>query len=360
MISQQKSIACPFRNYNLGSLVNFKWIVSQYGKEILANPFIPYRKMKDDIRVRQAILDSNHGSTCRLDVFESDGSPYFKRMYICFKGVKDGWLAGCKKVIGLDGCFLKYTCRGELLTAMGRDANNQIYPIAWAVVRVENAENWSCFLALLHDDLALNDGTCITIMSDSHKFASAHYIGTGLSFLVVSKSEKIEIDMRVMKKGHNKASCKNETRPKHGIKKPPSRKRQPVTGKTASRGGLGCKGGRKGGRGMGGKNSSRCGGDSSRECPSSGAGTIKLWSDGHLTAQQIEEETHEAVIEESHQDVVEETHEIADEGKAVDKGKAISEVPHDTTEQAKVDKDKAVDDTTKQGKSGNKKRNRQK
>ncbi|GKF01969.1 hypothetical protein Tco_0028892, partial [Tanacetum coccineum] len=96
---------------------------------------------------KQAILDSNPGSTCRLDVFESDGSPYFKRMYICFKGVKDGW-----------------------------DANNQMHPIALAVVRVENAKNWRWFLALLHDDLALNngtgilnDGTVITIISDSHK-----------------------------------------------------------------------------------------------------------------------------------------------------------------------------------------------
>ena len=78
-------------------------------------------------------------------------------------------MAGCRKVIGLDGCFLKHTCKGELLTAMGRDANNQMYPIAWAVVRVENSENWMWFLSLLQDDLALNDGTGITIISDSHK-----------------------------------------------------------------------------------------------------------------------------------------------------------------------------------------------
>ncbi|GJX10242.1 hypothetical protein Tco_0460919 [Tanacetum coccineum] len=29
---------------------------------------------------------------------------------------------------------------------MGRDANNQMYPIAWAVVRVENADNWGWFM----------------------------------------------------------------------------------------------------------------------------------------------------------------------------------------------------------------------
>ncbi|GJT21399.1 hypothetical protein Tco_0891336 [Tanacetum coccineum] len=194
------------RNYNLGALVTYRWIALQYFKEIIEDPFMSLRKMRDDIRqkfmidvslgqctrakqlalfdneggliehygklyqYRQALLESNPGSTCRLDVDESaNGSATFKRIYICFKGVKDGWLAGCRKVIGLDGCFLKHTCRGELLTAMGRDANNQMYPIAWAVVRVENADNWGWFLHLLHDDLSLNDGNGITIISDSHK-----------------------------------------------------------------------------------------------------------------------------------------------------------------------------------------------
>ena len=48
---------------------------------------------------------------------------------------------GCIKIIGFDGCFLKGASCGELLTAIGRDGNNQIYPIAWAVVEVENTEN---------------------------------------------------------------------------------------------------------------------------------------------------------------------------------------------------------------------------
>ncbi|GKC88698.1 splicing factor, partial [Tanacetum coccineum] len=86
-----------------------------------------------------------------------------------YKGVKDGWLAGFRKVIGLDGCFLKHTCKWEFLTAMRRDANNQMYHVAWAVVRVENKENWSWFLSLLHDDLNLNNGNSLTIISDSHK-----------------------------------------------------------------------------------------------------------------------------------------------------------------------------------------------
>ncbi|GJZ29628.1 hypothetical protein Tco_0574275, partial [Tanacetum coccineum] len=43
---------------------------------------------------------SNPGSTCRLDDEKtSSGNNYFKRIYVCFKGVMDGWLAGCRKVL---------------------------------------------------------------------------------------------------------------------------------------------------------------------------------------------------------------------------------------------------------------------
>ncbi|GJR15859.1 hypothetical protein Tco_0798511 [Tanacetum coccineum] len=120
---------------------------------------------------RQVVLESNPGSTCHIDqeVLEDDGKIHFTRMYVCFKGLKDGWLTGCRRVIGLDGCFLTHYCKGELLTAVGRDANNQMFPIAWAVIKVENKNNWCWFLSLLCDDLDLQDGLGITIISDGHK-----------------------------------------------------------------------------------------------------------------------------------------------------------------------------------------------
>nr|GEU88566.1 hypothetical protein [Tanacetum cinerariifolium] len=71
---------------------------------------------------------SGHESSVHLHVDEKDdGKIYFKRIYICFKAMIEGWSAGCRKVIGLDGCFLKSTCRGELLTAMGRDEEIRVY-----------------------------------------------------------------------------------------------------------------------------------------------------------------------------------------------------------------------------------------
>lgn len=72
--------------------------------------------------------------------YPNDPIPDFSRMYVCFGALKHGWLAGCGPIIGIDGCFLKGICGGVLLSAVGRDGNNQMYPIAWAVVETESSE----------------------------------------------------------------------------------------------------------------------------------------------------------------------------------------------------------------------------
>jgi hypothetical protein len=78
--------------------------------------------------------------------------PVFQRFYVCFDACKRGFLSGCREVIGVDGCFFKGACNGELLCALGRDANNQIYPIAWAVVEKETEDSWLWFLGHLQKD----------------------------------------------------------------------------------------------------------------------------------------------------------------------------------------------------------------
>nr|KAJ0215437.1 hypothetical protein LSAT_V11C300115580 [Lactuca sativa] len=117
----------------------------------------------------EEIRRSNLGSTVKIDINMSDEKKYFSTFYVCFDGVKKGWIEGCKRIIGLDGWFLKGICKGELLCAFGRDANNQIYPIAWAIVCVENKENWKWFLDNLIDDLQLNLRNTYILMSDQHK-----------------------------------------------------------------------------------------------------------------------------------------------------------------------------------------------
>ncbi|KAK8505091.1 hypothetical protein V6N12_037968 [Hibiscus sabdariffa] len=52
---------------------------------------------------------------------------------------------------------------------VGKDNNNQIFPIAWAVVEVKNNETWAWFLNHLQSDLNLGNGEKLTLLSDKQK-----------------------------------------------------------------------------------------------------------------------------------------------------------------------------------------------
>ncbi|CAI9262366.1 unnamed protein product [Lactuca saligna] len=67
------------------------------------------------------------------------------------------------------GSTYKGHIKGELLTAIGRDANNHVYLIAWSVIDVENKYNWTWFIELLVVDLDLDCGRGLVIISDQHK-----------------------------------------------------------------------------------------------------------------------------------------------------------------------------------------------
>nr|XP_043630529.1 uncharacterized protein LOC122601860 [Erigeron canadensis] len=195
-----------YRNFEACSAVNYRFVADKFANRIRQNPNIKLKeiqeafmkKFKCSISANQAIrarlhakyeyeesvkkhyeklrdygaemIKRNPGSTVKLNVSRNpDGKIYFQGFYVCFKGLQDGWKAGCRRIIHLDGCFLKTVCKGELLSAVGRDANNHIFPIAWAVVTVENKENWAWFIDLLKDDLDLGSGNGIALMSDQHK-----------------------------------------------------------------------------------------------------------------------------------------------------------------------------------------------
>ncbi|GJZ71863.1 zinc finger, PMZ-type containing protein [Tanacetum coccineum] len=95
------------------------------------------RFIHEENDLEDSIVDPN--GTLQLEIEDRDDDKnYFRRMYICFK-------------------------------AMGRDGNNQMYPLAWAMVGLENKDNWAWFLSLLQDDLELGYGGGVIILSDGHK-----------------------------------------------------------------------------------------------------------------------------------------------------------------------------------------------
>ena len=97
---------------------------------------------------------NNEGSTVKINCIPIPRSPSkFHRIYICLNAWKQGFKTSCGSFIGLDGCFLKGYYGDHLLAAAGQDANNAFFVIAYAVVNVEDKDNWKWFLTLLHEDL---------------------------------------------------------------------------------------------------------------------------------------------------------------------------------------------------------------
>ncbi|KAK8540585.1 hypothetical protein V6N13_027104 [Hibiscus sabdariffa] len=92
----------------------------------------------------------------------------FERMYICLQACKDGFKA-CRPIICLDGCFLKGHYQGWLLSAVGLDANDCVYPLAYAIVESENRSSWTWFLQILETDMELTNSNHYTFMSDKQK-----------------------------------------------------------------------------------------------------------------------------------------------------------------------------------------------
>ncbi|XP_065866018.1 uncharacterized protein [Euphorbia lathyris] len=120
---------------------------------------------------RDEILRSNPGSTCVVHV-DSKGIPptlIFRGFYMCFNALKKGFKEGCRRCIGLDGNFLKGICKGQMLVAVTKDGNNQMYPIAWAVTDSETKHTWKWFIKLLQADLELSLGDGYTVVTDMQK-----------------------------------------------------------------------------------------------------------------------------------------------------------------------------------------------
>lgn len=93
----------------------------------------------------------------------------FKRIYVCIAALKKGWKDGCRPYIGLDGCHLKSIHKGQMLSVVGIDGNNGIYPVAWAIVESETRETWTWFLEFHKVDLDIHHSTHYTFMSDKQK-----------------------------------------------------------------------------------------------------------------------------------------------------------------------------------------------
>ncbi|XP_022019165.1 uncharacterized protein LOC110919195 [Helianthus annuus] len=119
------------------------------------------------------LLKANPGSTIKIYV-EPCGNPgtptrQFRRIYACFASMMRGFKMIVRPLLGVDGCFVKGTFPGQILSVVGIDGNNSIYPVCYALVEAETTQSWKWFLQLLRDDLSCTIDSSFTFISDIQK-----------------------------------------------------------------------------------------------------------------------------------------------------------------------------------------------
>ncbi|KAK9006598.1 hypothetical protein V6N11_018935 [Hibiscus sabdariffa] len=113
----------------------------------------------------------------------------------------------CRPVVGLDGCFLKGSFKGEILSEVRRDCNNQIFPIAWAMAEVENRKTWAWFLNNLQHDLGLGDGDGCTLLSDMQKVENHVPPSSQIPSASSSQTSRVPLSSEIQSPPYSQTSC---------------------------------------------------------------------------------------------------------------------------------------------------------
>ncbi|GKC60913.1 hypothetical protein Tco_1088511 [Tanacetum coccineum] len=135
-----------------------KGIVDQIEK----NPDVPIRALQAELQQKYELGVSRQkafrAKAAALNQVRGDYSP-----------LKKGFKACGRDLLGLDGAFMEGPYPGQLLTAIGLDANNGIYPLAYAIVEKETTCSWTWFLECLGGDLGMTKESNFTFISDKQK-----------------------------------------------------------------------------------------------------------------------------------------------------------------------------------------------
>ncbi|XP_058223055.1 uncharacterized protein LOC131332774 [Rhododendron vialii] len=140
------------------------WFTDKYGLNLCYhNAWLDAEKARGELygdyegsfdRLRwyvEAARATNPGSVLRL---KSDPvTKEFSRLFVTFDACIKGFNY-CRPFLCLDTTHLKDRFKGTLLAATGKDANQCLFPIAYAICDAENDANWTWFLGLLRSTLS--------------------------------------------------------------------------------------------------------------------------------------------------------------------------------------------------------------
>ncbi|XP_010236757.1 uncharacterized protein LOC104584247 [Brachypodium distachyon] len=103
----------------------------------------------------------------RTRIYNGANVRVFGRAFWAFEQCIRGF-QHCMSVISVDGTFLTGKFKDTLLVAIANDANNRLFPLAFALVSAENNDNWAWFIGLLRTKV-IPPQMEVCVISDHHQ-----------------------------------------------------------------------------------------------------------------------------------------------------------------------------------------------
>ncbi|BBH02543.1 EF-TU receptor [Prunus dulcis] len=151
------------QNYGLDISYHTAWYAKNLAKsEVHGDESSSYSQL---VWYRDALMSSNRGSHCVLEC--DPKTSRFRRLFICYGACIEGF-RWCRPLLFIDVTGLESKHKGQLIGATGKNGNQGSFPFAFAIVDLENEENWSWFFENLAKVLT-PQGRTITFISDHNK-----------------------------------------------------------------------------------------------------------------------------------------------------------------------------------------------
>ncbi|KAK1645723.1 hypothetical protein QYE76_063528 [Lolium multiflorum] len=106
-------------------------------------------------------------STTKMTLHEGRRVRVFHRAFWAFQQCTRAF-EHCRPVIAVDGTFLTGQYKGTLLVAIANDASNRLLPLAFALVEIENNDNWQWFFHILRTRV-IPPSKEVCVISDRHQ-----------------------------------------------------------------------------------------------------------------------------------------------------------------------------------------------
>ena len=118
-------------------------------------------------RLFLALEQTNPGCVVIWKTYDSDmpNTEIFQRVFWSFKPSIDGF-EHCRPILSIDGTHLYEKYKSTLLIAMGCNENNQLFPLAFAIIEGGNIDSWGWFLVCIRNKVTQRTRICV--ISDRH------------------------------------------------------------------------------------------------------------------------------------------------------------------------------------------------